>query len=161
MIQESQYEVFLRSFDKDEITGCWNWNRKKRYFGYGTISEDNKQYLAHRYSYFKLIGDIPEGMCVCHHCDNPGCVNPEHLWLGTQQDNLNDMFRKKRNKAPVGENNANSKIKEKDVAEIKKLLKTAFTVSEIAIILKISKHIIVGIKNNRTWQHLNKRSINE
>ena len=84
--------------------GCWNWIASKRHKGYGAFCyhrEDGTlvQGRAHRYSWEIHNGDIPDGMFVLHSCDNPACVNPDHLFLGTNQDNVDDMMRKGRHVA--------------------------------------------------------------
>jgi len=105
-IKSNDYNLWQRFINKveiDPITECWNWVGAKQRHGYGTIGYKNKFLKAHRLSYEKFIGEIPNsketkhGTCVCHSCDNPSCVNPDHLFLGTQKDNLQDMFNKKRN----------------------------------------------------------------
>lgn len=77
--------------------GCWELKRARDKFGYPRISYNNKSVLAHRLSY-KLFNGPVNNMCVCHSCDNPGCVNPKHLWLGTHQDNMTDKVKKGRAK---------------------------------------------------------------
>lgn len=82
---------------KDE--GCWDWNASKTKRGYCRIGIGASQCInAHRISWIIHNGNIPEGMFVCHRCDNPSCTNPNHLFLGTRQDNTNDMMIKKRSK---------------------------------------------------------------
>lgn len=72
---------------------CWEWTSRKNAFGYGDFSENaSKKWPAHRLSYTLYKGVIPDGMLVLHDCDNPSCVNPDHLRLGTQKDNMVDMF---------------------------------------------------------------------
>lgn len=77
-------------------TGCWLWVKCKLSFGYGQLRVSGSRILAHRYAYTLYIGPIPEGMLILHKCDVPNCVNPEHLFLGTTQDNTADMMVKNR-----------------------------------------------------------------
>jgi hypothetical protein len=86
-------------------SGCWEWQRY-RLSGYGRITVDGRMQNAHRVSYELFIGRIPEGLVVCHHCDNPPCVNPEHLFVGTWQDNTRDAVAKGRLNPDLRENNA-------------------------------------------------------
>lgn len=76
--------------------GCWLWTKTRNSNGYGQVKIDKKHWFVHRASYTIFKGDIPCGLCVCHSCDNPSCVNPDHLWLGTRKQNSEDMVRKGR-----------------------------------------------------------------
>jgi hypothetical protein len=86
--------------------GCWEWTGSKCRLGYGATSgsqelDGTRRPKAHRFAYARLVAPIPEGMVVRHKCDNRGCVNPDHLELGTQQDNIQDRVRRGRNGYPV------------------------------------------------------------
>lgn len=89
----------VRFFEKIERkpNGCWEWLGARKPTGYGVFSRtDRSAVRAHRWAYEEFVGPIPAGMSVCHRCDNPPCVNPDHLWLGTQADNVHDMIKKGR-----------------------------------------------------------------
>lgn len=77
--------------------GCWEWTGSKLPTGYGHLKFDNIQTYAHRVSWSLCVGEIPDGLCVLHHCDNPCCVKPDHLFLGTMLDNMHDRDAKGRN----------------------------------------------------------------
>jgi hypothetical protein len=86
---------------KKKPSGCWEWQGTMKKNGYGIFQDrtregSGKQLQAHRFSFEIFHGEIPPGLLVCHHCDNPKCVNPEHLFLGTHKDNTQDMIRKGR-----------------------------------------------------------------
>ena len=85
-------------YEVDE-NGCWNWTRSKNK-GYGVVNAMNRTFGAHRVSYELSIGPTPAGASVCHRCDNPACINPEHLWLGSHAENMADMKSKGRNSTP-------------------------------------------------------------
>lgn len=88
-------EKFWAKVDKNSSGGCWEFKTKLT-TGYGQIEHRGKVSLAHRVSWEIHVGKIPEGMFVCHRCDNPPCVNPEHLFLGSHSDNMKDMYSKGR-----------------------------------------------------------------
>lgn len=93
-------EFFWTRVDRSE--GCWHWQGKRDSNGYGLIQlhRGARRQLAHRISWQLHFGAIPNGLLVCHHCDNPPCVNPQHLFVGTQSDNLWDASRKGRLSVP-------------------------------------------------------------
>ncbi len=142
---------FWRKVSKGD--GCWEWTGAINGHGYGFISAaiGHKKLLAHRASWMINKGPIPEGMLVCHHCDNRSCVNPDHLFIGTHNDNSLDKLSKGREAR--GERSGSSKLVDAQVLEIRELLKV-FTATEIARRFHVSCNAILKIKNGRTWSHL-------
>lgn len=90
-------EKYLKNYNADPITGCWNWTGAKTKGGYGHLRFLKKLTYAHRVSWIIHYGGIPNNLCVLHHCDNPGCINPDHLFIGTMADNMKDRDDKGRN----------------------------------------------------------------
>lgn len=133
--------------------GCWEWQGSKSK-GYGQIESSGKAYLVHRFSYWLHNGELPKGkgwhgICVCHSCDNRFCVNPAHLWLGTHDDNMKDAQKKGKFK---GENAGRSKLTEKQVKQIRKLLSSKkLSQREIAKMFNISRGSIDGINRKLIW----------
>lgn len=89
-------ERFFESYTPEPNTGCWLWTKSVDNGGYGGISINGKDFLAHRFSWFLHNGAIPKKLWVLHTCDMPSCVNPDHLYLGTHQDNMDDMVKRGR-----------------------------------------------------------------
>lgn len=135
-------------------SGCWIWTGKES-SGYGMYNK----YLAHRMSYELFIGEIPDGMCVCHKCDIPLCVNPNHLFIGSHKENMKDMEIKGRKWAkPVFRKNdgepASAKLTKDKVNEIRSLLSLGKTQQEIALIFGVTQGCIGFIKRGKTWAHV-------
>lgn len=89
-------ERFNEKWTPEPMSGCWLWMASVTVDGYGAIASGGKVIRAHRVSWEIHRVQIPQDMCVLHHCDNPPCVNPEHLWIGTHEENVKDMVRKGR-----------------------------------------------------------------
>ena len=96
--REQRLDFFWAHVQKTD--GCWTWTGAKHPFGHGLFTWEGRGQYTHRISWQIHFGEIPEGMYVCHSCDNPPCVNPAHLWLGTCADNLRDMVAKGRHGRP-------------------------------------------------------------
>lgn len=128
---------------------CWIWIGAKFPSGYGEISVNNRSIRAHRFSYQIHYGPIPDGKIICHRCDNPACVNPDHLFLGTNKDNTQDMIRKKR--GLVGEKNPCAKLTLEQVIEIRE---TNLPQRKIASKYGISQTMVGKIKRGTKWNTL-------
>lgn len=113
------FEVLESVGEPDPVTGCREWTRARTAAGYGAVNWNGKVVLAHRLAYTRAVGPIQAGKFVCHRCDNPACVEPSHLFVGTQRDNMRDCAAKWRTNAPKGEACRSAKLTEIAVAEIR------------------------------------------
>lgn len=95
-VTDEQYLQRIRARSRSLPNGCIQWTGNANYKGYGMMSYRNDMWMAHRLVYKLKVGLIPAGMFVCHRCDNPGCINPKHLWLGTNSSNQRDAALKGR-----------------------------------------------------------------
>jgi hypothetical protein len=133
--------------------GCWHWVGHKNTHGYGSLTVKRGVCVTtHRYSWELHFGEIPKGMWVLHHCDNRACVNPDHLFTGTPQDNSSDMVYKDRH--CYGERNGHSKLKESQVLHIRELRTTGLPLSAIAARFNVSPSSIHLICKRQQWKHL-------
>jgi hypothetical protein len=131
---------------------CWPWQGAKDRQGYGFIKrKDGVQYRAHRLSYEMYQGPIPPGGLVCHHCDNPSCVNPNHLFVGTPVDNARDMVRKNRHCRLCGEKNPMAKLTDAQVIQIRRDKRSHINIAKD---FAISVYQIKSIRSGRCWKHL-------
>lgn len=179
-IPELSPEDELRFWSKvQKSDGCWLWTGTKRTANYGCINIDGIQYLAHRVSYRLAYGDIPRELCCCHHCDNPACVRPDHLFLGTDADNVRDMVRKGRHvnvpksrpevmrrgdqhglrlhpeRIAKGERQGSAKLTEADVREIRDLYATGnYSLSELGLRFRVNFSAIGKIVRRERWAHI-------
>lgn len=150
-LTKKQLSNFLKKIDKKEL--CWEWNASLTHDFYGRFRTSLKTLLSHRVSYSIFKGEIPEGMCVCHKCDNPKCCNPDHLFLGTVKENSNDMISKGRSLA--GSKNHKSKLTENDIKEIVLMrLETGLSYPKIAKIYNVTPSAIRFIFIGKNWKHL-------
>src|SRR6187455_224960 len=136
-----------------KTNSCWIWSGSKGN-GYGAIFVDGKKQSAHRFSYEMHIGQVGPKLFVCHSCDNPRCVNPKHLWLGTNEENIADMRAKRRGSKPPlldGTKHPKSKLTETQVRAIRK---SAASGRALAVQYGVSDTLIYGIRSRKNWRHL-------
>lgn len=157
-IPECAEDVFERCDRSGGPDACWPWLAACTARGYGISRHNKKNIQTTRLLWLFIHGRMPSKKeSVCHHCDNPPCINPAHLFIGTRSDNMQDCVRKGRHDSMRnpqkhrGEKNANSKLTEKDARAI---LVAGKSTEELAIIYGVSKHTISGIKSGRLWRHL-------
>jgi len=142
------WEYLLSCCTINKETGCVEW-QKARSNDYGKVTINYRQERAHRISYEINIGPIPDGMFVLHHCDNPPCINPDHLFLGTQADNCADMANKDR--STRGERNPQAKLTGEDVTSIREMNGSNI---QIAKNFGVCQATISNIKARRSWKHM-------
>lgn len=146
-----------RFWPKVDVRGpdeCWEWKAGKIGNGYGchgqSPREEPRDTLAHRLSWIMAHGPIPDGMLVLHHCDNPACVNPAHLWLGTQRQNIRDMVRK--NRQQQRSRSGKATLSEDQVAEIRRRYAEGDTIQvALADDYGVNRQTISKIVNNQRW----------
>ena len=139
---------------EDDETGCFIWQKSKDSWGYGHIRIHGKLHKTHRIMYEEYVGEIPEGMKVCHRCDTPSCCNPDHLFLGTDADNMRDRDNKDRQAR--GESHGTSKLTEEDVKSIKELLSEGdLKQHELSAIFNVGSDVISRINTGKAWKHIN------
>ena len=152
-------ERILSKISVDE-NGCWNWTGCKNSEGYGNLTIGSRSdgtrrtVKAHRASYAAFVGEIPAGKDICHKCDNPSCVNPEHLFPGTEKDNVADMDAKGRRGFVLSENHPKAKLTEKDVIEARELRKQGFSYYKLAKMYGVYRETMRRAVLGKTWQHM-------
>lgn len=147
-------EEFLKRVVVTTSDLCWPWRFGKTKDGYGNMKVMGKEVRAHRLSYELFIGPIPEGLNVLHHCDNPPCCNPAHLFVGTQKDNMIDCRDKGRLNSAVGEKIKNSRLTTHEVLEIRALATAGHSLTNIARRYKVSIMCIFCVVHRVTWKHV-------
>lgn len=133
---------------------CWEWQGNRHVSGYGSVRHNGRVEKAHRVAYELMYGPIPEGHYVCHHCDNPPCVNPAHLFAGTPAENSQDRERKGRREPARGSRSGMSKLTEFDVADILRRLQRGEKQKPIAALYGVDFTLISMIKRNKIWRHV-------
>lgn len=146
---ESAMRRFWGKVEKKSDDECWEWKGAKLSHGYGAFNIGVRRISTHRFSWEIHYGEIPPGMLVCHKCDNPPCVNPKHLFLGTDTDNQRDKYLKGR--CARGEKNNHAKLTEDDVRKIRELLASGKSARSIAPIFGVRHAAILTIKDRKNW----------
>ena len=150
------FDVLMDKFsnDKEMKNKCWEWHGRLTRSGYGHVFYAGSTKTAHRISYVYFKGEIPNKMNVCHSCDNKKCFNPNHLWLGTTKQNIQDAHNKGLVGTLKGSKNPMSKLKEHQIIEIRNLISKGFKNTEIAKIYNVIHQTISLIRNNKIWKHV-------
>ena len=139
---------------------CQNWTGYVDHRGYGTKRVGPKIFRAHRLAWEATYGPIPKGLYVCHPCDNPSCVNPDHLFVGNQQDNMDDMVSKGRSFKGKGERAGNAKLTNRLVSEIKKRLANGETANNIHKDYPVGPSTIYRIRAGTHWNNISTEGVN-
>jgi hypothetical protein len=143
-------ERFESKISMEPNTGCWLWTGTTNDKGYAQIRIDGIYKYAHRLSWKFNRGPIPQNLQVLHKCDTPSCVNPLHLFLGTQKDNMQDA--KKKGRTPLGERNGMVKLTGEQVIKIRQDNRTHEAIAKEHM---VSRAIISMIKERKRWDHIN------
>lgn len=133
------WERFVANFKQRSIDECWEWHGAVGRNGYGRFAAYGRTGGAHRFSWHLYCGPIPAGLLVCHHCDNPKCVNPAHLFLGTQRDNIHDSVKKGRMKS---NGHACRCLTTEQVAQVRQFGQEGLNLRQIAVQFGVSRTTI-------------------
>jgi hypothetical protein len=156
--REKPKEYFDRNIEINSVTGCWNWIGNRFNTGYGAFK--NRTYLGHpraipasRASWMMHKGPIPKGLWICHTCDNPPCVNPDHLFLGTAKDDMVDC--KNKGRTNKGEDRPQAKLTEEIVREARRIRQTEQTPwRDLAKQYGVTLNCIRSAIEGTTWAHV-------
>lgn len=170
---EPRSDAYLRFWQRvDRSAGCWEWRGQKQRQGYGQVGWAGKRYSAHRFAWLIMYGPIPDGQAVCHRCDNPGCVRPDHLYLATAVENTRDMIRKGRHvqgdrhwtrQHPdrvlkrFGEQNPAAKLTEEQVRDIRlRYSAGGVSMARLAAEFGVNPSTVFYIVRSVTWAETNR-----
>ncbi len=140
--------------DNLQDDACWTWTGAKTKYGYGYLggTRGEKSRLAHRLSYELSVGPVPDGQCVLHRCDNPPCVNPAHLFLGTRADNNADRVSKGREANHKGENNGRAKLTQELARLVRKMRSGGASQQSIADVVGVAQTTVSRILRGELWK---------
>ena len=150
-------ELLVKKSRLNEQTGCLEWIAGRNQQGYGGLEYHGKWWQAHRLAWSALKGEIPAGLCVLHRCDNPRCVNVDHLFLGTHLDNVNDCISKGRRTVLIGEQRPSAKLSASEVKIIRARhhrFDRSNSMQKIANDYGLALTTIARIIKRVTWKHV-------
>jgi hypothetical protein len=168
-IQQSTADRFWSRVERRSLDECWPWKGSKSRGNRGRFCLDGRRTAAPRVAWELTRGPIPKGLCACHSCDNPNCVNPDHLWLGTYADNSRDAITKGRSgvwkmrarmrlkrldECARGEGHGCAKLKTSDVIEIRRRHTGGEATRSLCIRFGVSSSTVLSIVNRETWSHV-------
>ncbi|MDI6868544.1 MAG: HNH endonuclease signature motif containing protein [Coprothermobacterota bacterium] len=145
----SPEERFFSKVNVGDPDSCWEWQGKTIKDGYGAFHFRGKRVIASRFAWTLFYGEIPPGMYVLHKCDNPACVNPRHLFLGTQKENMQDAVLKLRKSGP---HNGKTKLSWPQVDTIRLLLERGWSTYRLAKLFEVDHKTIWQIREGKTWR---------
>jgi hypothetical protein len=156
-VSDSLEERFWMKVDSGVPNGCWEWTGCCNHDGYGKIKDSGKTVTSHRVSWELHNGPIPEGVLVLHKCDNPKCIRPDHLFLGTDKSNAEDKVAKGRQGTLKGEALPQSKLRESDVRSIREMYRRhqSRTDGLRTFLVKwfgVSRSTVSGVASGTTWR---------
>lgn len=150
------YTRFVGKFLQGDDDECWEWQGARSGSGkrYGVLIDGTKNIYAHRLAYLFHYGEIGPNLCVRHKCDNPQCVNPHHLEVGTHKDNSDDKWRRGRGADQRGERNPGARLKAGDVRQIRTLYREGLAQQAIAGRFGVSREMVGRIVRGEAWRHI-------
>lgn len=152
-LYESAFERFLTKIAERD-NGCWEWIGALTWQGYGAHSVARRMWRAHRYSFAIHNGYLPAEAFICHTCDNPPCVNPDHLYAGDGKTNIRDMLERNRRVHTCGERDGNAKLTTAAVLDIRKEQIGGASLTVLAARHGVSKSCVGDVLRGRTWKHI-------